>query len=728
MTYIDFNPYLNGEKNKSILTATQATEESTTFAFSADEADFSFFNKLQQNGIYLNKNQAKACQHINGPLLTLAGAGTGKTTVLVARTSYLLYKGISPKNILIMTFTKKAANEMIERITKLTNPQLARQITSGTFHSVFLRLLRHQGFNQEILSEKNKLIALKIILKQLNLQDSYKPESLLATLSLLKNRMQATEELPEKDATQKQVKKILLKYEAWKKQTNKIDFDDILLETFFLFKNNKRLLTMMQQRFQYVLIDEFQDTNPLQYELIKMIAKPENNIMVVGDEKQCIYSFNSADHAIILGFERDFANVRVVTLDVNYRSPASVIGLGNEIIKHNKSTKSGNLLATKQNADKPMYLRPSTTTDEATAIVSEIKKHVASGKWQYSDIAILHRTLANSRSIFEALVQEGLPTISYSNGEMFYETAIIKPVIDYLRLAMNPEDMKAMSTILPSLYVNKETAMRFIEEQQLFYPKDRPLLHLLDMPNMKPFQKKKLKEVFALLQKVINKNPVSAIKEIRSSFYDKYLETTDKSNSLHKEMMIEALDELLESAKGHATIFAFVSYVDSIISEHQKMTEQGREIAGDAISLMTIHKSKGLEFPVVFLIGMSEDMLPHKTAIHADKMEDIFQEGEPFKQKMLALEEERRLAYVGVTRCKEELYISSPTYYRGAKADISRFLLEAFKMEKKQSVWDCTNSTCNGWMKVDNTADDKKERRCPFCKSQMMIADKAVLQ
>jgi DNA helicase II / ATP-dependent DNA helicase PcrA len=718
-TYV---PFLNGEKSKTILTAIQATKEN----IKDNEEDLSFYQNLQANGIYLNQNQAKACKHIHGPLLTLAGAGTGKTTVLVARTAFLLYKGISPKNILLMTFTKKAATEMIERIMKLTTPAEAKQITSGTFHSVFLRLLRHQGFRQEIVSEKNKIIALKIILKQLSLHDSYKPESLLATLSLCKNRMQELEQLPEKDATQKQVKKILLTYEAWKKQNNKMDFDDILLETYHLLKNDPRLLKMMQQRFHYVLIDEFQDTNPLQYELIKMIAKPENNIMVVGDEKQCIYSFNSADHAIILGFENDFPNVEVITLEVNYRSPASVIGLGNELIKHNKSTKSGDLLATKTLEDKPQYLRPSTTTDEATAIVKQIKENVSSGKWRYSDITILHRTLANSRSIFEALVQEELPTVTYSNGEMFYETAIVKPLLDYLRLAISPTDEQALYAILPSLYLNKDIARRFIEEQQLFYPSNKPITHLLQMPNLKPFQTKKLKEIIAIIQKLNGKSPKAGIQQLRNAFYDKYLETTDKSNSLHKEMMIEALDELEEAAKAHATVSDFISYIDNIIIQHKKMVDQDRATSEDAISLMTIHKSKGLEFPVVFLIGMSEDILPHKTALHADKMDDIFQEGNPSKQKLLAVEEERRLAYVGITRCKRELYISSPVYYRGAKTAISRFLLEAYNMQQKQFVWDCTNSSCNGWMKIDNVSNESKERKCPFCQSTMVKSEKAI--
>jgi DNA helicase II / ATP-dependent DNA helicase PcrA len=715
-----------GAKTTNIHEAQLAELKTSVELIENHDEDHAFFQHLETFGITLNKSQLYACRHVKGPLLTLAGAGTGKTTVLVSRTAYLLYKGVDPKNILLMTFTRKASEEMRARIKALSGQTAASQMTAGTFHSVFLKLLRHRGYNQEIISEKSKQISMKILLKELKLHENYKPESLLATLSLYKNHLMNIEELQAKTDTEKEIKKALIRYEAWKKQTNKIDFDDILLETYYLLKENSSLLASLQNRFHYIQVDEFQDTNPLQYELIKMISKPQNNLMVVGDEKQCIYSFNSADHSIILGFENDFPEVKAVQLDVNYRSTSAIVGLANELIKHNKSTKSGDLQATKPTSQYPEYFRPKSTLDEARLIVKDIKEKINKGLCSYKDIAILHRTAANSRSIFEEFVTQEIPFINHSSNEIFYETSIVKPVINYLRLSIDPSNVDALMTIVPSLYLNKEQTYRAITERDIFEPTQKCYEHLLYLPNLKPFQKNNLEKTVSFIDRLCRLKPLEAIKQIRES-YDKYVEATDKSNSLHKELIKETLDELEESAKEYETVTEYLSFVDRIIAEHEQMLEQKQQQNVDAVSLMTIHKAKGLEFPIVYFIGASEDIIPHKTSLKADKLEDIFLLEKGINKKFEAIEEERRLAYVALTRCKNQLYISSPKSYRGVEVGISRFILDAYKEQKQTEVWNCTNINCNGWMKVSGD-ETFTSRPCPICKSDMKIEAKTLYQ
>ncbi|WP_409253106.1 UvrD-helicase domain-containing protein [Bacillus sp. SCS-153A] len=711
------------------------------------EAEDSFyFNLLEGKGIRLNEAQMKAVRHMEGPCLTLAGAGSGKTSVLVSRTGYLLQvKRVSPENILLLTFSKKAAMEMKHRVALLPgiNKKEVNRIQAGTFHSFFLFLLRSRGVTQEILgNERFKHILLKQIQRKIGIQEPYQPETLLSTLSNLKMNMKPIDDLPEKTSAEKEIKKILLMFEEWKESNQKIDFDDILVKAFELLKEDEQLLHALQRRFQFIMVDEFQDTNWLQYELIQMIAHQSRNLFVVGDDDQTIYSFNGADNAFILDFDKKYPEAKVITLDVNYRSGSHIVGLGNQVISGNKYRRKKTLRAVKEKSDKPQYSRPSNSDEEAEWIIAKIKKMTKEGNLNYKDIAILHRTTSSSRAIFERLVIEEIPFFSYNLGDQhFYDHWIVKPLIDHLRLSLVPRNFSAIEGVLPTLYINREAGMKYITGHEATARKKYPLIHLTNMDTLQPFQKDKVKERIKLIKSLSAADPETAVKRMRKEFYDSYLDANERvSVTEHKEAIKETLSELEASAERFQSISAFISFIDNMTEKHEKMLHQENESNADALSLMTIHRAKGLEFPAVFVIGASEGNLPHSSAINAHKLEDKIHQDARNKEVM-AIEEERRLMYVAITRAKKELFISSPAYYQGEKREISRFLSDAFRdkpAQKEKSVkkeppkikvaaWVCSNAQCIAWSRIKTEADQKIKRKvCPMCEARMQIGEKLV--
>lgn len=713
----------------------------------------------QIKNIKLNSPQAEAIKHFKGPLLTIAGAGSGKTTVLAYRTGYLInVHRVHPQNILLMTFTKKAADEMKERLSRLPgiNRQMARMVQTSTFHSFFLTILRSRGFNQKILgNDRFRQIIIKGIMKEMGNEDLYEPETLLDLFSSWKMNMVDTSSKSLKQTAGEEVVEVYRKYEQWKQTNHQMDFDDILVYSYDFLINDHKYLQALQNRFQYIMVDEFQDTNLLQYELIKMIAEANKNLMVVGDDDQTIYSFNGARNELILNFHKEFPGTKEVILNINYRSHLAIVGLGNELIKRNKQRKSKTLLATKESNFIPQFSRPQTVDEEAKWVVDDIKKKIHAGLYRFEDIAILYRASSNSRAIFEELMLENLPFIHYSGQEqMFYEQWMVKPVIDHLRLSINPKNMDAVEGILPSLYIKKEVGLGFISLNNSLYPADNPLDHLTELPSLKEFQKRSIKDRASLLKKINKLSPESAIKNIRKDFYDKFLYGNKSSIlTIGKETMKEMLDELETSAKRFKTIAEFLNFIDEV-KRRQQETSAESDDKKEHIQLMTIHKAKGLEFPVVYLIGASDGILPHVSALEAEKIEKTTKE-DPKLVIERAIEEERRLAYVAITRAKEQLYISSPAYYRGKEAKISRFLIDVFGANKPQPpiqnrvlmkqkdqnevkekrkkrkitvlAWLCTSDTCNAWQRVTSFEDaELSEKECPLCKQKMIKGEKVV--
>jgi DNA helicase-2/ATP-dependent DNA helicase PcrA len=723
--------------------------------------DAQYFRALERHGILLNEPQIKAVRHGEGPFLTLAGAGSGKTSVLVCRTGYLLaVRQVNPRSLLLLTFSTKAAAEMRDRIAQLpgVDPRTAELIQARTFHSFFLQFIRRQGVTEDIFSEVFKQhLVLKQLMRSMGLQDVYQPETLLSLLSSYKMNLIEVADLPARTAEEKELKQLFGRYEQWKSDNRKMDFDDVLLIAHRLLTADSNLLRSLQNRYLYVMNDEFQDTNYLQYELVKMIVGQHQNLMVVGDDDQTIYSFNGARSEFILHFEKTYPKAQTITLDINYRSSPSIVGLGNEVIRHNTQRRAKTLKAANQSTLQPQYLRPFKTDDEAETILHYIAHEVREGRRNYGDFAILYRSGSNNRAILEQLVLQDIPYSDHGDGQLLYDHWLIKPLIGHMRLSFNRRDFDAIETILPSLYINREKGMAHIVRQEARQPKKGPLIHLLAYPDMKDFQQEKIKDRLAFIRSMPEMKPLEAITQMRKRFYDSFMETNERHPlTKHKEDLKETLDELQTSAERFDTIESFLSFIDEVAYKSKTAANHKLQEQGDRIALMTIHRSKGLEFPVVFLIGASEGSLPHSSAIEADRLSDAQHKGNNGSKSAAAIEEERRLAYVAITRAREELIISSPSQYRGKKAAISRFILSVFtktaaataiaepartplaKAGQRHSparptrtetvaAWLCTSSRCTAWVRIGASKPTPKlSKECPLCKAPMSRGSREV--
>ncbi|QJC50556.1 ATP-dependent helicase [Paenibacillus albicereus] len=681
-----------GAAGRGLPAATLASGDNSSRLVPDSDADSGYFRALESRGLFLNGPQIEAVRHGDGPLLTLAGAGSGKTSVLAARTGYLIAeRGADPRAILLVTFSVKAAQEMKDRIAALPGiaHAAAKAVTARTFHSFFLQLLRSQGFRQEILGGGPlAVIVLKGMLRELGIADRLEPETALAALSEAKLSLRPLAELPESSQAERDLKRLLLRFEEWKEREGRMDFDDILLWSHRLLTERPALLRTLQDRFRLIMIDEFQDTSRLQYELIRLLAGKRANLMAVGDDDQTIYGFSGARSEYILGFRDAFPGARVVTLDTNYRSSASIVGLGNDIIRHNKARYAKTLKAVRTSRQVPLYIRPFTTDQEAAAVAAHIRERVEEGARGWGDFAILYRTASNSRAMFEQLVLSDIPFHLQDSGEPFYDQSAVRPLVDYLRLSVKRRDFAAMEGVLPSMYVGRAKGMAHIRAKDDPRPKKGPLIHLLTLDGLKDFQRDSIQARITFIKGLKALKPADAIRRMRKDFYDAWLDAeaaagAGSAGTVYKETLREALDELEASAGRFADVPSFLAFVKRIGERHAEMRALPPEAARDAVKLMTIHKSKGLEFPAVVLIGASEGILPHSLALEADKLSDYGNgaaaAGDPASLREAALEEERRLAYVAVTRARDELLVSSPSLWRGRKTDVSRFLLDAFR-------------------------------------------------
>ncbi|MBO2945859.1 ATP-dependent helicase, partial [Paenibacillus sp. F411] len=691
MTHFFKRPF--GSQRRDLPFAGLTSSRSSRELVRSTDRDAPFFRGLEEQGLFLNAAQIQAVRHGEGPLLTLAGAGSGKTSVLVSRAGHLIAAGgADPGSILLVTFSSKAAAEMKERIRALPGirNREAEQVTARTFHSFFLYILRTRGYRQEILSNtRHQQFIVKRILREMGLADRYEAETLLSLWSAYRLNMTGLDELPASTPAEVETRQVFARYETWKEEHGQMDFDDILVWAHRLLQNDQPLLHSLQRRFRYVMVDEFQDTGLLPYELIRMLVKPHNNLMVVGDDDQTIYSFNGARHEFILHFDQAFPGARVITLDINYRSLSSIVGLGNEIIQHNQLRRPKTLQSTRKSDQVPLYLRPNDPDEEASLLLSSIQEAVNENRRPYGDYCILYRTSHNSRAIFEQLVLAGLPFIHYEQNDLFYEQWMVKPVMEHLRLSLDRRNFQALGGILPTLYINRERGMEHILQQDTPRPKKGPLSHLLTFPGLKDFQIEQVRERSKLIKSLKLMEPAEAIREIRVRFYDKFMEADrGKDLTLHKEFIQEGLDELEASAKRFKDIPSFLAFVDALIEVHGDMMHRKKDEHADAIKLMTIHKSKGLEFPVVCLIGASDGILPHTSALQAAQRDDSRPLTAREQKGDEALEEERRLAYVAVTRARDELIISSPGYYRGRKMEVSRFLQSVFHIKAQPESGD----------------------------------------
>ena len=606
----------------------------------------------------LNKEQQQAVQHTEGPLLILAGAGSGKTKVLTVRIAHLLAQGVNPYEILAITFTNKAAKEMKSRVEGLVG-DVANRIWLSTFHSFCAKFLRFEldnflGYNSNftIYDTSDSQAVIKAALKALNLDDKYYPVgAMIAAISDAKNKLLFASDFRKqaRDFYQQKVADVYEYYERELRKNNALDFDDLLLVAVKLLQSNAAVLDKYSKRFRYVMIDEYQDTNHAQYLLAKLLASHWKNIAVVGDADQSIYAWRGADIQNILDFEKDYPNCTSIKLEQNYRSTKIILDAANAVIENNEGRPKKNLWTDKTEGTKIQHFTAQSEHEEAAFIGDTIaKKHDIHGV-SYGDMAILYRTNAQSRVLEEALIKRALP-YTMVGGTKFYDRKEIKDVLAYLRVLYNPFDDLSLLRIInvPKRSIGATTVAKLQDYARangtsLFMTLTQ--LHLVD--TIKGKTKEKLEEFGILIFTLVAEMEDKTVLDILEAILDRtgYLAQLEESTDPQDQARAENIGELLSVAKdfqdtnptGTVEDFleqvALVNDVDSFEQEESKVT------------LMTLHAAKGLEFPIVFLGGLEEGLFPHsRTLMNPEE-----------------IEEERRLAYVGITRAEKELYISNAT-------------------------------------------------------------------
>ena len=606
----------------------------------------------------LNKEQQQAVQHTEGPLLILAGAGSGKTKVLTVRIAHLLGQGVNPYEILAITFTNKAAKEMKSRVEGLVG-DVANRIWLSTFHSFCAKFLRFEldnflGYNSNftIYDTSDSQAVIKAALKALNLDDKYYPVgAMIGAISDAKNKLLFASDFRKqaRDFYQQKVADVYEYYERELRKNNALDFDDLLLVAVKLLQSNEAVLDKYSKHFRYVMIDEYQDTNHAQYLLAKLLASHWKNIAVVGDADQSIYAWRGADIQNILDFEKDYPNCTSIKLEQNYRSTKIILDAANAVIENNEGRPKKNLWTDKTEGAKIQHFTAQSEHEEAAFIGDTIaKKHDIHGV-PYGDMAILYRTNAQSRVLEEALIKRALP-YTMVGGTKFYDRKEIKDVLAYLRVLYNPFDDLSLLRIInvPKRSIGATTVAKLQDYARangtsLFMTLTQ--LHLVD--TIKGKTKEKLEEFGILIFTLVAEMEDKTVLDILESILDRtgYLAQLEESTDPQDQARAENIGELLSVAKDfqdtnpNGTVedfleqVALVNDVDSFEQEESKVT------------LMTLHAAKGLEFPIVFLGGLEEGLFPHsRTLMNPEE-----------------IEEERRLAYVGITRAEKELYISNAT-------------------------------------------------------------------
>lgn len=624
----------------------------------------------------LNVPQREAVCHTEGPLLILAGAGSGKTRVLTHRIAHLLTIGVEPWRILAVTFTNKAAQEMRERVEAIIGPASGKLWVS-TFHTACVRILRQEieclGYNKNfvIFDSQDQLTLIKNVLKELNLSDkNYHPKALAAEISAAKNELLGPGEYHRKaaDFWKNTVAEVYEVYQKKLRANNGLDFDDLIMTTVKLFKECPAVLEKYQERFRYILIDEYQDTNHAQYVLVNLLAAKYRNLCVVGDDDQSIYSFRSADIRNILEFERDFPEVRIIKLEQNYRSTQNILNAANEVIKNNRQRKNKRLWTENREGDK-LRLYPATDErDEARFVVEEIRRLMATEGKKPNDFALLYRTNAQSRSFEEIMIQYGMP-YRVIGGFRFYERKEIKDILCYLRLVYNPQDKVSLSRIInvPKRGIGEASFERF-----LFFLEDNNYTilegfkNLLTIPSLTTRAIKPLQEFQQLLEGWIKAKEHKSVTELTELILKEsgYLQDLRNEGTIEAQGRLENLEEFLaltvefEKNSDDRSLAAFLETVALVADVDDYQAQE------DSVVLMTLHSAKGLEFPVVFMVGFEEGLFPHNRSLMEPK----------------ELEEERRLCYVGITRARQLLYItyaSLRTIYGSCNSSVpSRFLME----------------------------------------------------
>ncbi|CAH0285100.1 ATP-dependent DNA helicase PcrA [Peribacillus sp. Bi96] len=630
--------------------------------------------------IGLNEQQQKAVKSTDGPLLIMAGAGSGKTRVLTHRIAYLMVeKEIAPWNILAITFTNKASREMKERIRAILGGA-SEDIWISTFHSMCVRILRRDidriGINRNfsILDTTDQQSVIKQIMKERNMDTKkYDYRAILGSISSAKNELVSPEEYLKtaSDFFTKVTADVYTEYQKRLRKNSALDFDDLIMMTIQLFQLVPEVLEYYQRKFQYIHVDEYQDTNRAQYMLVKLLASRFRNLCVVGDSDQSIYRWRGADIANILSFEKDYPNANMIFLEQNYRSTKKILEAANKVIDNNQNRKPKNLWTENADGNKIFYYRADNEQGEAQFVAGKINELVMDGSRKYADIAILYRTNAQSRVMEEVLLKSNI-NYAIVGGTKFYDRKEIKDLLAYLRLIANPDDDISLRRVInvPKRGIGA-TSMDKVADYAVQYDVSiYKALESVEMVGISGKATKAAREFHTLITNYTNQQEYLSVTELVEEVIKKtgYREMLQAEKTIESQSRLENIDEFLSVTKafeensedkslvGFLTDLALVADIDQL--------DENSEEATNTVTLMTLHSAKGLEYPVVFLLGLEEGVFPHSRSLMDEE----------------EMEEERRLAYVGITRAENELFISNAQmrtlYGRTSMNPVSRFIGE----------------------------------------------------
>lgn len=617
----------------------------------------------------LNKEQNDAVLYGEGPCMVLAPPGSGKTLVITRRVQHLIEeRHIPPEKILVITFTRYAAREMKERFVRLVNG-VNYPATFGTFHSVFYSILRQEyGINSHhLLSEQESLILLKESLNQTYIESEVQvedEEELLRELSqeigVVKNGLYRLDEFQSQYLNMEEFTELFRAYESKKKQMHKFDFDDMLVQCYALFRKYSAILHKWQRNFQYILIDEFQDINKVQYEVIKMLALPENNLFVVGDDDQSIYGFRGSDPEFMQDMRKDFPNLTVIPLSYNYRSTEYIVGAASRVIFHNEKRLKKQVMAFKEKGKSVHIQEVRDQAEESDYVASEIAKKVQEG-WNPGEIAVLYRAGLHARMLTEMMKDRQIPFQMKEYVPNFYKHFIVKDMLAYMQLAMGKRDRHLFLLICnrPVRYLARNAMSGeqiSFEELRRFYCDKAWMQDIIDQFDVD-------------IRMMQNMAPYAAVQYIRKRIgYDEFLKKYCEEKEIPLAQCIEVLKEFETRCKQYQTYQELLEHVriyTEELEEQEKQKGRRQSVEEDKVQLMTMHAAKGLEFRAVYIIHANEGDIPYQKA-----------------KSPRELEEERRLFYVGMTRAKEELTISYYVENNGNRAERSRFVNEIFGRKK----------------------------------------------
>ncbi len=611
-----------------------------------------------------NPSQEEAVRHKDGPCLTLAGPGSGKTLVITQRTKNLIQEyGVNPSNILVITFTKAAATEMKMRFQRLMGGQTC-PVTFGTFHAVYFAVLKHAYHYSadNIIREEQKYQFMKeIILKQ---QLEYEDEtefisSILGEISMVKNSGVELAHYYAKNCGEEVFRRIYRLYEDKLYQKRLIDFDDMLVYTYELFRERKDILAAWQRKYQYILVDEFQDINKIQFDVLKMLAEPQNNLFIVGDDDQSIYRFRGAKPEIMLNFKKDFPDAKEILLDTNYRSKANIVKHALQVIGHNKERYQKNIVANQEDGAEIDFQIFKTQREENAKIIWDIQEQIDRGR-NYSEFAILFRTNTQPRLLMEQLMEYNIPFRTRDNIPNLYDHWIAKDIFTYIRIAQGSRYRKDFLQIMnrPKRYISRDS----LDEEMVAF--DVWAWYYEEQP----WVAERIERLEYDIKMLSGMKPYAAINYIRHGIgYDDFCQEYADYRRIKPEDLFDLLEELQDSAKGYESYEAWFEHIEEYEKELERM-RQKQNLNENSVALATLHSSKGLEYETVYIVDVNEGLMPYKKAVLDPE-----------------IEEERRMFYVGMTRAKRDLHLFSVKNLNNKELEVSRFIKEA-QLEPKENI------------------------------------------